>query len=197
MANVTRRDVVTGALCFAGLFALGGIAPAFAAERELLRPPGAAHGDFRGLCIMCDRCRTACPTDCITYATVEDGLINARTPKLDFHQGYCDFCNKCIEVCPTGALIPFDPAREKLGIASIDPDICLAYTRSGCDECVAACDFDAIVADDQGLPLVVEDACNGCGKCVYVCPSNVYGSFGSRGDVARAVDVLAVNGGRS
>ena len=66
-----------------------------------------------------------------------------------------------------------------------------------CDECVAACDFDAIVADDQGLPLVVEDACNGCGKCVYVCPSNVYGSFGSRGDVARAVDVLAVNGGRS
>ena len=26
------------------------------------------------------------------FAAVEDGFLNARTPKLDFRRGFCDFC---------------------------------------------------------------------------------------------------------
>jgi len=44
------------------------------------------------------------------------------------------------------------------------PDRC-----AGCEECVAACPYDAVVMKD-GLP-VFGDACNLCGACAGACPS--------------------------
>ena len=42
----------------------------------------------------------------------------------------------------------------------------------GCDECVAACRFDAITrSDGAAIPTVDPVACEGCGVCRYVCPA--------------------------
>jgi ferredoxin-type protein NapG len=93
----------------------------------------------------------------IESAIVEDGLINVRTPKLNFRSrtlrrtlgtteyhetdtGYCDFCDpeqkggqvkKCIANCPTYALKAFDESRERLGEAMIDPVFCINFPQPG------------------------------------------------------------------
>ncbi|MBR2790475.1 MAG: 4Fe-4S dicluster domain-containing protein [Eggerthellaceae bacterium] len=189
---IDRRELLMGIGGIVGMFAVGGIAYAVdPPERDaLLRPPGGQYEKFAGLCIKCDRCRTVCPLGCVSFSGLEDGLISARTPVMDFHKGYCDFCNKCIEACPTGALRAFDPAMEKIGIAVIDTEACIAYERAGCTQCFDICEYDAIVVEQGSFPKIINDRCNGCGECVYVCPSNVYGAF--RGSFNRAVEVVAI-----
>ncbi len=45
---------------------------------------------------------------------------------------------------------------------------CLGYSN-----CVKTCKFDAIYMNRNGLPVVDEDNCTGCGKCVEACPRNL------------------------
>ncbi len=40
----------------------------------------------------------------------------------------------------------------------------------GLGDCVVACVFDAIRITDEMLPVIDEDKCTGCGKCVNDCP---------------------------
>ena len=189
----TRREFLIGAVGAAALIAAGGAGRALAAETELLRPPGGQdEQSFFALCSRCYRCRTVCPEDIVVTATIEDGVLQARTPKLDFHRGYCTFCNKCIDVCPTGALVPFDSSSERIGMAVIDKNECLAYIRGACDKCVDACIYGAITLNGKGLPVVDESACNGCGICEYACPSASYGSYG--GTKTRGINVLKGEG---
>ena len=44
----------------------------------------------------------------------------------------------------------------------------------GLASCVKACPFGAIVMTAEGLPRVLEDRCRSCGKCVEVCPKNLF-----------------------
>lgn len=166
----------------AGMFALGGVGRAFAGSQELLRPPGGQdESRIWAACLRCDKCRSACHLGCIAEARIEDGVVNARTPVVDFHKGYCDFCNRCIEVCPTTAFSSFDPEVDKIGVAVVDVDECVAWRQGGCGKCVDACDYGAIELDDAGHPMVDADKCNGCGKCEYLCPSATFKSYsGSR-----------------
>lgn len=176
--NLTRRDVVIGAGALAGCFLLGGVGVASGAEAGFVRPPGGQdEGRFRALCLKCDRCRTACPQDVIVLVSVEEGMLEARTPRLDFHRGYCDFCGICQEVCPTQALMSeFDPASEKLGVVVLDSAACLAYSNV-CEKCKDVCRYDALIFDEHNRPFVLENRCNGCGECVDACQVNVAGSF--------------------
>ena len=119
---------------------------------------------------------------------MEDGLLQARTPVLDFHKGYCDFCGKCQTACPTGALGSFDPQRDKLGVAVVQKDRCIAYFE-GCVECEKACPYEAIALNDVGHPVIDAAKCNGCGVCENVCPALVYRSFA--GGSRRGVVVVA------
>jgi ferredoxin-type protein NapG len=119
---------------------------------------------------------------------MNDGLLNSRTPKLDFHKGYCDFCNLCIEHCPTAALQTFDPDVEWIGPAVIDEELCIAYlVNGGCRLCVDGCPFDAISVDSNNRPIVDLSKCNGCGYCEFICPSNSYRSY--QGTNRRAIAV--------
>ena len=44
----------------------------------------------------------------------------------------------------------------------------------GFGDCDVVCDFDAIVMNSFGLPIVDEDLCTACGDCVDVCPKNLF-----------------------
>ncbi|MDR1185329.1 MAG: 4Fe-4S dicluster domain-containing protein [Coriobacteriales bacterium] len=198
MNDVTRRMFIAGGAGAVMMLAVGGVAKYAFGDAPLVRPPGGQDEDhFIATCIKCDRCRGVCPLDCIGVANMNDGLLNARTPKLDYHLGYCDFCNLCIENCPTGALHSFNPDEEWIAPAIIDIRLCIAYQPEGvgCGKCIEGCPFDAITSDAQGRPVVESEKCNGCGYCEYICPSNSYRVFS--GIRKRAITVEPGNGVRS
>lgn len=186
-AGVSRRGAVIGAGCVVAAALLGGTSKAFAGEGALLRPPGGQdESALIGACLRCDRCRSACPQNAIGVALLEQGLINARTPVLNFRRGWCDMCSdrgsmRCVEVCATGALSrEFDPSTGKIGVAVVDEDECL-LSRAGshvCSkQCIESCNYDAISLTEEGRLVVDVEKCNGCGACEFYCPSASYGSF--------------------
>lgn len=179
-AGVTRRSFLGLCAATAACAFVGGAGVAFASDEELLRPPGAgSESDFLACCVKCDRCRSVCPTGAIDVATLEQGLLVARTPVMDFHRGYCDFCGKCVEVCATGALglrRALDPSIEKLGVAIVQKDRCLSFQQT-CTACVDSCAYGALTFDASGHPTIDADLCNGCGACENDCVALVYGAF--------------------
>jgi len=180
--NLDRRSFLagTGAACF--LLASGGLVKVSGHE-SLLRPPGGQDEDrFYRQCLRCDRCRSVCPHGCITISILEEGLLNARTPRLDFHKGYCDFCNKCIEVCPTSALVAASGQEQRLGVAQLSADECVC-----CGKCEPACIYGAIALDEAKRPIIDESICNGCGECEFICPSASYAFYD--GSAQRAIHV--------
>lgn len=52
------------------------------------------------------------------------------------------------------------------------PKSCL-YGCLGFGDCVLVCKFDAIRMGDDGLPLINDKLCTGCGMCVDACPQNI------------------------
>lgn len=49
-----------------------------------------------------------------------------------------------------------------------------SYGCMGYDDCVLSCQFDAIKMGEDGLPIVIEENCTACGKCVEACPRGLY-----------------------
>ncbi|MDR1359256.1 MAG: 4Fe-4S dicluster domain-containing protein [Coriobacteriales bacterium] len=149
-------------------------------------------------CIRCAKCIEICPREVIAPAHIEKGLLNSRTPTLDFSHDYCDFCLDenggdplCAKACPTDALCLPDQATDAntiIGKAVIRKDWCLAFMLIGCRFCYDACPYHAIELDSYGRPFVIEADCNGCGACESVCVSLQNASISS-GATERAVVV--------
>ena len=49
-----------------------------------------------------------------------------------------------------------------------------AWGCLGLADCEVACTFDAIVINDEGLPIVDPDKCTACGDCVDSCPRDLF-----------------------
>lgn len=170
------------------MFAVGGVARALTGDvASLLRPPGAQdEAAFLASCIKCDKCRSACPQGCIRPAAIEDGILNARTPRLNFERGACDFCGKCADACPTGAIADFNSEPISIGVARLNAAEC-----ANCEKCLEACPYEAIQWDAQNaLPIIDELKCNGCGRCEFICPSASFGYYS--GAKQRAIHVETV-----
>lgn len=71
-------------------------------------------------CIRCEKCYEVCPRGVIAPAHLEDGLLNMRTPVMDFSANWCDWCTEenggeplCVASCPTEALKPGKHPRDR------------------------------------------------------------------------------------
>ena len=44
----------------------------------------------------------------------------------------------------------------------------------GLGDCERVCDFEAIVMNEQDLPVVIEEKCTACNDCVEICPKDLF-----------------------
>ena len=134
-----------------------------------IKPPGAlAEPDFSALCLRCGKCTSACEQQAIK-------IDNQGFPFIDGLSGWCNFSGDCVAACPSGALQTFDLQTEKIALAVIDRERCIAWNSTGCRWCYQECVEiqDAIWIEPDGIflrPHIDETRCNGCGACVNVCP---------------------------
>lgn len=77
----------------------------------------------------------------------------------------------------------FDAAKDRgsyLGISTCAASHLVGGNKQcsyGClhfGDCARACPFDAMTMAEDGLPVVREDKCTACGKCVESCPRNLF-----------------------
>lgn len=174
------------AACVAGAV---GIATAYDVARgqdeRLLRPPGSPDEKrFSALCVKCGKCILACPYQAVGAAPISAGA-SVGTPKIDTRAQACRLCEDfpCADTCPTGALaVPESRRAVRMGTAVIDEGLCLSYQAMRCEVCYRACPLidEAIYINYQSregdaihavfAPVVVPEACVGCGLCVQRCP---------------------------
>lgn len=192
-ASVSRRTFALGAVGACAVVGLGGVK--YLPSQTLCRPPGGQDEEqLVAGCVHCEKCREVCPHNAIAPAHIEQGILNARTPRMDFKSGWCDFCEnepggpKCIAVCPTHALTEVDPTAVIIGIAELNRDWCLAAKGMGCHECVDVRTYEALELGYDNVPVVDADACNGCGACELACISLSAGSI-TTGATDRAIVV--------
>ncbi len=174
VGGLTRRSFMYGVAGVVGLASVGSAAAFFASNDSLVRPPGGCNEDsFIAKCIRCDRCRSICPTAAIAPSSLEDGLLAARTPKMNFHVGACIYCGKCADICPTDALVSF-------GGTSFDFTPTVVDERAGDVDGSETKTYylpDLLPDETMGLAVVDRDRCiawdgasGGCIKCALECP---------------------------
>lgn len=185
-AGMTRRTLCIGAGGAALALGLGTLKLVDSAAA--IRPPGAQNEDrLLANCIRCEKCVEACPRHIIVPTHLEDGIVGMRTPTLDFSANWCDWCTEenngiplCSQVCPTQAIdktLGSTPDNTVIGVAEINTDWCLAWRFKGCRFCLDACEHDAIELDENDMPHIHGDRCNGCGACYTACVSLKEGSI--------------------
>lgn len=137
----------------------------------LLRPPGAvAEATFLERCTKCGECAKACPYGAITGGSPRLGRA-AGTPIIDPSNAACRACpdRPCVTACAPRALDPALPT--KMGLARIDPGMCLAHRGEFCATCSERCPVPGAVVVTNGRPRIDASVCVGCGACAFSCPA--------------------------
>ena len=84
----------------------------------------------------------------------------------------CYGCDACAMACRDEHLVPADvhfvtvlKSRDHRCITV--PTLCMH-----CDDpiCMSACPYNALFRDDEGVVVVRDDVCTGCGECTIACP---------------------------
>ncbi len=82
--------------------------------------------------------------------------------------------------CAGGSNVAVNRASYQ-GLASCQAAALVSGGGKGCfwgclghGDCEVVCDFDAIVMDEHGLPVVDVEKCTACGDCVEVCPKDLF-----------------------
>ena len=160
------------------------------AQAAVLRPPGVRDEDaFLKKCVRCGECMKVCLRSALYPAVFQAGVEGLYTPVVIPRLGYCEYnCTLCGQVCPTGAIpdLPVEvKKREVIGKAVLDRNHCLPLAKGiNCIVCEEHCPIprkairseEVQSVDASGRPFVlrkpyvVDDLCNGCGICEYVCP---------------------------
>ena len=145
-------------------------------SRTLLRPPGALIEDeFLTRCTSCGKCAEVCPVRAIQLLPSSEPRLH-RKPVIEAHRQACVICNdlSCMKACPTGALQLVTASAIRMGLAVVDPAICVRSKGEDCQICVDKCPIGttAIEIPFPGAPVSVKDACTGCGVCEMYCPTD-------------------------
>ncbi len=171
----SRREILTG---WFDLFRETTAAAAGSSTPDpakVLRPPGALKpdDDFLAACTGCGDCIPVCPPECIISIERDDGRL---VPVIDPSVKPCYLCTElpCIAACNEGALVdPGGPERVRLGIAKVDPRLCVTFKGETCRACYTACPYpDQAIMLIGARPLVGSGACTGCGLCEKACPEH-------------------------
>jgi ferredoxin-type protein NapG len=193
-SGISRRGLVLGGTGAAVMLALGGTVRALAGTNAPLRPPGAGdEAHFIGACIRCNRCRGACPRNAIVNCDLEDGIINARTPKLNFRTKF-SLAYRRPEGIEQEALL-VDPY----------PQLLVAEGTGYCDFCMLCiknCPTGALRAFDPetqwiGEAVIDSEQCvafaklGGCRRCADYCP---FGAISIDSNRRPVVDLTKCNG---
>lgn len=104
-------------------------------------------------CVGCGKCQRSCKFGAL--------VMKNDLPEIDLEK--CTGCMQCADNCPTGALQARDAQRRR---AVIDFDRCNA-----CGDCEGACQFEAIIKNEEGKHVVVDWNCTGCASCQAACPN--------------------------
>lgn len=139
-----------------------------------IRPPGALDEPaFLTVCERCDKCRVACPVEAVFPLSTG---IGAGTPVIDPKRTPCHLCEDlpCVQACPSGALKPVGRLQVRMAAVSLVKDKCLPYQGTPCELCLSSCPVDGALLQEDGRPVLVADACTGCGCCVFSCPTDAW-----------------------
>lgn len=101
----------------------------------------------------------------------------------------CTGCNRCTLVCSAVKEGLFVPSKARIHVNNFPlagfsaPSICFQCSKA---DCLNACPVEAIYKSDDGVVLIREGECTGCGECVDACP---YGMIElSENDIAYKCD---------
>jgi ferredoxin-type protein NapG len=170
---ISRRGLIAGGVGAGVLLACGGSIKALAGSISQVRPPGSqSEQHFIAACIRCNRCRGACPRNAIVNCDFEDGIINIRTPRLNFRTKASKAYHRAEGVSKEDVLAnPYPAILEATGTGFCD----------FCMLCADNCPTGALGSFDPntewiGEAIIDPDNCiafeklGGCRKCADYCP---------------------------
>jgi ferredoxin-type protein NapG len=146
----------------------------FSARQILLSLPGAGDKEaFLKNCVGSGSCVEACPYGSVTMIPLG---ASRRIPAINPCESPCYLCDPapCTEACKHDALQQVPLGQVRMGIANLDPVLCLRFAGKDCTLCYDSCPLRdvAIIWDEEiEAPLINLDKCTGCGVCMFKCPS--------------------------
>jgi carbon-monoxide dehydrogenase iron sulfur subunit len=84
----------------------------------------------------------------------------------------CTGCRVCELVCALKREKVYNPQRSRIKVLQLDQILNMPVACRLCENppCVAACPLDALNQSENGVIIVNENKCDGCGWCIKACP---------------------------